>query len=252
LTGYGGSFETAAGELAEAIDRSVGSSIDGEGRVAVAFSGGVDSSILAVCARRRARVVACSASSESAHDHGGAEAASRSLGVELVSTKLTPELVRSEIDGVDLPFEPTPMDRSLWCLYSVVSRSAAAAGAGVILLGQLSDELFGGYAKYEAALERQGEGAAAILMTKDVLEYPSRGRLRDYGACARWLTPRFPFEAKEVEELGAALPVSYKIRDGVRKAVLRRAAVLLGVPEGLAMAPKKAAQYSSGIQRMVR
>jgi asparagine synthase (glutamine-hydrolysing) len=252
LTGYGGSFESAAAEVAKAIDGSVGSAIEGEGRIAVAFSGGVDSSILAVCAKRRAKVVACSASAQGALDHGRAEASSRILGVELVTTKLTPELVRSETDGLDLPFEPTAMDRSLWCLYTVVSRSAAAAGAGVILLGQLSDELFGGYAKYEAALQREGEGASELLMTRDVLEYPRRGRVRDYRACARWLTPKFPFEAKEVRELGVSMPVSYKIRDGVRKAVLRRAAVILGVPEELAMAPKKAAQYSSGIQRMLR
>jgi asparagine synthase (glutamine-hydrolysing) len=41
------------------------------------------------------------------------------------------------------------------------------------------------------------------------------------------------------------------LRDGVRKAVLRRAAVLLGVPEDLAEGAKKAAQYSSGVQKLV-
>ena len=65
------------------------------------------------------------------------------------------------------------------------------------------------------------------------------------------MPPRFPFEAKEVVELGLAMPLSFKIRNGVGKAVLRRAAVVLGVPEELAMAPKKAAQYSSGIQKIV-
>jgi asparagine synthase (glutamine-hydrolysing) len=52
--------------------------------------------------------------------------------------------------------------------------------------------------------------------------------------------------------LGLSIPVSFKIRDGERKAVLRRAAGLLGVPEELSNAPKKAAQYSSGIQKILR
>jgi asparagine synthase (glutamine-hydrolysing) len=46
--------------------------------------------------------------------------------------------------------------------------------------------------------------------------------------------------------------VSFKIRDGLRKAVLRRAAAILGVPEEQVGAAKKAAQYSSGVQKLLR
>ena len=177
-----GSFESAAEELAEVVEKSVASAVEGQKRVAVAFSGGLDSSILVVCARRYTEVVACSAYSEGAHDDWKAPAAARRIGVEGVATRLTPEMVKMELGEIGLPFEATLMDRSLWVLYSVVSRSAAGAGAGVILLGQLSDELFGGYAKYRTLLERQREGAAEALMRRDVEEYGKRGRVRDYGA----------------------------------------------------------------------
>jgi len=143
------------------------------------------------------------------------------------------------------------MDRSLWCLYSVVSRKAAERGAEVIMLGQLADELFGGYAKYQATLSASGEEAAVAMMEKDLKDYEERGRVRDENACSRWLEPRFPFAEKEVVDLGRSIPISFKIRGGVRKAVLREAAVVLGVPAEPASAAKKAAQYSSGIQKIV-
>ena len=120
-----------------------------------------------------------------------------------------------------------------------------------MLLGQLADEMFGGYAKYAEALKLKGEGAAESMMDRDLAEYSSRGRIRDVVACGGLVEPRFPFEAKELREFAASLPLSFKIRDGERKAVLRRAAIVLGVPEMVAGAPKKAAQYSSGVQKLV-
>jgi asparagine synthase (glutamine-hydrolysing) len=62
---------------------------------------------------------------------------------------------------------------------------------------------------------------------------------------------RLPFESETLVKYATSMPVSFKIADGVRKAVLRRAGAALGVPEEIAGAPKKAAQYSSGVQRLV-
>lgn len=252
MTAYGRSFEEAARELAGAIDNSVSESVSGISRVAVAFSGGLDSSTLVACARKKVRVVACAAFAKGSLDSTRAALAAEALGVELVAAELTDESVHEELRSLSPPFEPTLMDRGLWSLYSIVSRSASGTGAQRIILGQLADELFGGYAKYQSALESGGEAEAQRMMDADVADYEKRGRLRDVSACARWLEPRFPYEAYGVKELGLSLPLSFKIRAGVRKAVLREAAIILGVPEGLARVPKKAAQYSSGIQKIVR
>ena len=225
--------------------------VAGERKVAVAFSGGLDSSMLARCARNHAGVVACTAFAKNSMDSTRARESAEALGVELVTTELTEKNVDGALAIIDLPFTPTLMDRSLWCLYSMVSRAAHDSGARVLLLGQLADELFGGYAKYAEALKVKGEDAAESMMSADIHEYPGRGRVRDVGACARWVEPRFPFESKELVDLATSLPMSIKIRGGVRKAVLRRAAAILGVPEGEAEAAKKAAQYSSGVQKLV-
>ena len=196
--------------------------------------------------------MACSAFTEGAFDSRNASRGAAILGIELIATRLTREAIASELKKMDVPFQTSLMDRSLWCLYSIVSKSAAGGGAEVIMLGQLADELFGGYAKYQAALIGVGEGATAAIMDQDVKEYQAKGMARDMNACSRWLESRFPFAEKEVVNLGKSIPVSFKIRRGVRKAVLREAAVVLGVPGELVNAPKKAAQYSSGIQRLTR
>lgn len=217
----------------------------------MAFSGGLDSSVVATCAKAHTRVVACTAYARGARDATWASRSAAALDLELVAVELTPEKTAHALKGLSLPFAPSLMDRSLWCLYSVVSRCAHDSGAKVLLLGQLADELFGGYAKYLRALESKGENAAREMMGADFRDYGTSGKVRDVSACGRWIEPRFPFEAKAISELVSALPMSFLIRGGVRKAVLRRAAVFLGVPEELAEADKKAAQYSSGVQRLV-
>jgi asparagine synthase (glutamine-hydrolysing) len=219
--------------------------------VAVAFSGGLDSSVLVLCAKRRVRVVACTGHAGASKDPGRANLAAAELGVELVTARLTPELVSRDLERLSLPFQPTLMDRSLWCLYSAVSERAHEAGAKVMLLGQLADELFGGYAKYAEALRGEGPGAAARMMSHDYEEYALRGKVRDFGACSGKVEPRLPYGDEEVVGFAGSIPVSFKITSGTRKAVLRRAAVILGVPEEVAGAAKKAAQYSSGVQKLV-
>jgi asparagine synthase (glutamine-hydrolysing) len=225
--------------------------VEGQGKVAVAFSGGLDSSVIAKSAANHTDVVACTAYAGHSGDLTRAREAAEALELPLVTCELTVDDARATLSALRLPFTPSLMDRSLWCLYAVVSRTARTCGAKVMLLGQLADELFGGYAKYDEALKLRGGEAAESMMGTDLREYASRGRVRDVAACGGLVEPRFPFEAKELGEFATSLPITFKIRDGERKAVLRRAALVLGVPEKVAYAPKKAAQYSSGVQKLV-
>jgi len=249
---FEGSFDDAAAKLADLIRGSVKARVAGRRRVAVAFSGGLDSSVIAHCAASEGKVVACSVSAEGSVDSRTARDSASVMGLEFAGTRADGNGVKKELLGLELPFEPSPMDKSLWCIYSMTARLAAESGAEIVMLGQLADELFGGYAKYEAALRRGGEAGADRLMSEDVAGCGARGFVRDEAACRRWCEPRFPFAESELASFGEGLPVSFKLRKGVRKAVLREAALILGLPEELTLRPKKAAQYSSGVMKLIR
>ena len=248
---YSGDFDEAAREVASAVEKSVKDRAVGTRKVCVAFSGGLDSSILARCASKFTKVIAVSAYAPGSLDMTKARTAAVALGLEFEACELEKPKVASELAALDLPFPPSSMDRSLWCIYSVTSRRAAELGADLIMLGQMADELFGGYAKYEKAARTGGLDAAKRLMSEDVMGCAVRGFIRDEAACSRWLEPRFPFAEESLMKLGLSLPTSFKLIGGERKAVLREAARLLGVPEGLSDSPKKAAQYSSGVSKLV-
>lgn len=248
---FRGDFDEAARALAQTVDQCVEERVRGRRRVGVAFSGGLDSSILARCASRYCEVIACSVYSSRAPDKAKAMKAAGMLGLKLEAKEVDREEVSKELSSMDLPFDPSAMDRSLWCIYSFASRAAAEAGAELIMLGQLADELFCGYDKYARAARGNSLEAARVMMEEDLANCGMRGLIRDEAACSRWTEPRFPFADGRVLRMGLSMPVEFKLKDGVRKALLREAARLLGVPDELAMSPKKAAQYSSGMLKLV-
>jgi asparagine synthase (glutamine-hydrolysing) len=247
------SFEEAARRLASLVEESVRDRVSGQGRVAVSFSGGLDSSILAMVAARNADVVLCSAFASGSRDERQCARAADLLGLRLETALLDEEALAERSRAAELPpGEATVMDRALWCIYSTTSELAKMSGARTILLGQLADELFGGYMKYAVKAREEGPAAAEAMMAADVRACADRGFLRDEAACSASCEVRFPYADERIASLAARLPLGHKIRDGERKAVLRAAALELGLPEELASAPKKAAQFSSGASRLLR
>lgn len=247
------SFEEAAGELASLIDESVRDRVGGQRRVAVSFSGGLDSSILAMAAARHAEVTLCSAYAAGSRDEKQAARAADLLGMQLETALLKEEsLAKKSLEAELPPGEETVMDKALWCIYSTASELAKRSNARTILLGQLADELFGGYMKYALRAKEEGAAAAERMMAGDVRACADRGFLRDEAACSASCEVRFPYADERIVTFSAGLPLEFKVREGERKAVLRAAALQLGLPEELASAPKKAAQFSSGASKLLK
>lgn len=246
------SFDEAASELASLLEESVKVRVKGHAKVAVSFSGGLDSSILAHLAARHSEVVLCSAFVAGSRDERQSERAAGLLGLRL-ETRVLDKAAVERAKSVDLPpGEATSMDRALWSVYAAASEVAGVSGARLIMLGQMADELFGGYMKYAVEANQRGEAAAEAMMWSDAEACGNRGFLRDEAACSGSCEVRFPFADERVSSFAAGLPFGYKVRGVERKAVLRAAALKLGLPEELAAAPKKAAQFSSGTAKLLR
>jgi asparagine synthase (glutamine-hydrolysing) len=236
--------------LCRLLEESVARRVKGRKRVAVSFSGGLDSSIIALLASRHCEVVLCSAFTESSNDREYTSSAARRLDLEHHGVLVGSDDALRELRSMNLPFQASPMDRALWCLYSTTARMASEYRAELILLGQLADELFGGYMKYSLAA-RESEAGAVRMMEADVAASADRAFVRDELACSRFTEVRFPFADHDVAAFATGIPLSFKISGGERKAVLRKAASILGLPDELVRAPKKAAQYSSGLSKLV-
>lgn len=245
------SLEGASKELAALTDESVRKRVAGKRRVAVSFSGGLDSSLVANVASRYSEVVLCSAHTKGARDESQARWAASLLGLELLEVEVGQDEMNRELRGLDLPYQPNPMDRALWTVYSACSRTASRSGAEMILLGQLADELFGGYMKYQRALAEGGAIAAERMMSSDVEGCSRTGFLRDEQACSRWVEPSFPFADGRIVSFGLSADTEFKIMSGRRKVLLGEAARILGLPDEIVDTPKRAAQYSSGLSKLV-
>ncbi len=214
--------------------------------VSLAFSGGLDSSVLAGLASDVTDVTLYTAGYPDSQDLLNALEASQSLGLSWVALHLDDELLMEAIRGLLVRFpglDPLSLSFEL-PLWVTLQRCEDR----VILAGQGADELFGGYARYEKLNGASLRGA----MEKD-LEKLIRETLPREDAMARFCGRelRLPYcHARVMEEV---LPVEPELRRRPEgKALLRDVATLLGLPPKVVSRPKKAAQYGSGVTRHMK
>jgi len=213
-------------------------------RTGVLFSGGLDSSMTALLASRYSDVVLYTAGVEGSQDLEWARKVSEALGLELKERVFTKEDVEEALPRVMFAIEePNPMNLAIGIPLYFATKAASKDGVKVLLSGQGADELFGGYAKYLKE---------PALMNQDILKLGDRNLARDDKiAMLNGVEGRYPFLSLPLVWAALSIPVELKIRDGVRKYILRRTAEELGLPDEVAWREKKAAQYGSGAQKIL-
>jgi len=123
------------------------------------------------------------------------------------------------------------------------SKNAHNDGLRVMLSGQGADELFAGYKRYESLKLDELENALLFDLNNIAKNNLERD---DAASMANAVELRVPYLDREVVELALRIAPDLKIKNGIRKYILRLAAGRL-LPDELAFKEKKAAQYSSGI-----
>jgi len=208
-----------------------------KGKVAVAFSGGLDSSLLAWLLREKDPILITVGDAKS-HDIVMAKRSANiiGLGLETIEPKNTTEIIRFVSS-----FSRTLMDYSLAVGFYTVAKRAKELGAKWLVTGQMADELFGGYSKYKNINEKN---LNAVLF-KDFLN--SNLQRDTYAILSGGVVPVFPYASRPFANLALGLPACYKIN----KRGLRIIASMAGLPDELVKSEKKAFQYGSGIERIV-
>ena len=235
-------------ELAAAIDETVRKACEGRD-VGIAFSGGLDSGLVAALASRYARSVTCyTCGTDNAFDVRAGRELSKELGLPWVHCRIGPGNIASAIgDLVRATGESDPFTISyelqLFCVCS-------EAQEDVILTGQGADEYFGGSAKF---VGQDHEGFRVLLQDgKDRLNavsVPCEMRIAEHFGKEL----RHPYLVPEVTSIADSLGddlILPKDMDS-RKSVLKATAERLGYPV-LAHRTKKSSQYGSGTTDLIR
>jgi len=153
-------------ELKARIEDAVQSCMQDRDRIGVAFSGGIDSSLVAaIAASIDPDIELYTVGTHGSHDINHAEKAAALLGMEdrLRICECTETDIESAIPQVLRAIQTTnPVAAGIEICMYLVSRCAHAHGTGSLLTGQGADELFAGYKRYEQAFDDAGDARGLL------------------------------------------------------------------------------------------
>jgi len=248
----------AADALEPLLVESVKRRVADQKEVSVAFSGGLDSSVIAYIAKKcGVKVQLLHVSLENQPETEEAIEAAEALDLPTQIHLFKESDVEAALPKVvELIEEADPVKAAIGLSFYWAAQKAAEGKFKAMLAGQGADELFGGYQRYVVECLRDGAEKARRTMFDDVVNIHISNLERDLKVTGSFdVELRCPFASFEVSEYAMALPVGCKIEeksDTARKLVLRQVARNMGVPTVISDKPKKAVQYSTGINDAVK
>ncbi len=237
--------------------KSVKKRVKGLNEVGILFSAGVDSTILAKIVQDLGiKVTLYCIGNENSVDIKYAEETAQKMNLPL-KTKIIDikDVEHYLIPVLEAIEEFNIMKIGVGMPAYIASEMAHKDSIKVMLSGQGADELFGGYNRYLRIYEEKGELAQDDLK-KDILNlYHVNLQRDDAVTMANSVELRVPYLDLDIIKTAMNTPMKYKINgkdDNLRKIILREVAAELGVPLEIVNRPKKAAQYGSGIHKMLK
>lgn len=238
---YGGERE-ATEAVTRALDVSLGVDTDG---LAVAFSGGVDSALVASRLDGPLYVVGF----EGSHDIAAARESASTMERTLTEIECTHADIERAIPIVARATGRTnAMDVSIGLPLFLVARRAATEGYDRLAIGQGADELFGGYEKVARADHRVSADSVRGATREVIRSLPEQLERDVLSIRAAGIEPVAPLLDDRVVRAALRLDGPMLADGEQRKRVFRRAAREF-VPPQVTEREKKAMQYGSLIAR---
>ena len=242
--------ETGQAAVDEALDGALGSvgTETNENDLAVAFSGGVDSGVVAAAVPDAPCYVA---GFEGCHDVAAAREAAAAMELDLRVVEIAhDDLVRAVREVAAATGRRNPMDVAIAVPLYLAAEAAAADGLGRLAVGQGADELFGGYSKVADPVGDDRVAAETVrgARTETVRSLPDQLERDVLALRAAGVEPVAPLLDDRIVAAALALPGELLASGGERKIALRRAATGR-VPESVRTADKKAVQYGTYVSR---
>ena len=242
-------------QLKELLITSVKKRISGLSKVGILFSGGIDSTIIAkIVDDLGIKPCLYSVGHKDSADLKFAMKTAEKMNLPLKTRVIDVEDVRKYLIPVlDAIEEFNIMKIGVGMPAYIAAEMAHEDNLKVMLSGQGADELFGGYNRYLKFYAEKGEMAQEDLK-KDILNlYHVNLQRDDAVTMANSIELRVPYLDPDIINIAMNIPMKYKINenDTLRKCILREVGAELGVPEEIVKRPKKAAQYGSGIHKIL-
>lgn len=252
------SMQAAAKELQALLECSMNERVSGLKEVAVAFSGGLDSSVIAFLAKNsEVNVHLIHVSLENKPEIEYAKKAAEELNLPIhVCLYKEKDVEKILPDVLWLVEEPDPMKISIGIPIYWTAEKAAKMNFRVMLAGQGADELFGGYMRYLEDYSRYGSEKVQKTIFNDVCKMYETNFERDFKICNfHNLELRLPFATYQIAKFAVGLPLELKTgtqNNTLRKIVLRCVAANLGLPQFIVEKPKRAIQYTTGTSKILK
>jgi asparagine synthase (glutamine-hydrolysing) len=237
---------SAKEELKDAIVDAVKKRIPKE-KFGVLFSGGVDSSLIAlICRQQKADFICYTVGFEKSNDLAFAEKIAEEYGFALKKIVLDLGNFKRILENVVNLVGPNVMKAGVGSVVYAAAEMAKKDKINIVFTGLGAEDIFAGYHKFLAAKNINEECWKGLKTAYE------RDFLRDCPIAKNLgVKALVPFLDPEVIVTAMGVPGSEKIKDGHKKFILREIAEELGLKHEFAFRAKQAAQFGSKTQKAI-
>ncbi len=226
-------------------------------RLAVAFSGGIDSTLIALALKRMKADFMCYTAAymdtgySIPRDLVWAGDVAKELELPLkvleVSIEQADPVIREVMKIIK---EPDVVKVGVGATGFVVGRAAKKDGCVALFTGLGSEEIYAGYYRHEVVL-KQGKNVNEECL-RGLHGIYARDVERDVALCeAAGLELLVPFLDNDLIDYSLRIPFKHKITPEQKKIILRKLAIRMGIPTHIAERKKLAAQYGSNLDKAI-
>ena len=225
------------------LEKSLGKNL---GKVGIGFSGGVDSSLLALlCSKLKIKFKLYTVGLENSKDVIEAIKISKTMKwpikIKILTLIEAEQIIRKVVDILDSD-DVTRI--GVGCVTYCVCKMAKDDKIKTVLTGLGSEELFAGYERHKKNIYEECWQGLRNIEERDIT--------RDEEIAKHFkIKLLLPFLNEDLVKIAMIIDPELKIKDDVNKYILRETAVNLGLKKEFAFRKKIAAQYGSKFDRAI-
>lgn len=247
-----GNKEEILPRLIEIIERAVLKRLDSSARTGIAFSGGLDSMIIAfIASKHNKEFLLVAVGLEGSQDLDCAERIAKYYGWPLVSSAVTINEAEAIVKEVAIILNAdNAINVGVGCVMYSALKTAKENGIKTVLGGLGAEEIFAGYERHRIKhiekknIHEECWNSLEGLYEKDL---DRDSKIAD----ELGIKLSAPFLDDEVIRYAMMIDPKLKVSNDDKKIILKDAAVAMGLRREFAFRKKKAAQYGSGFDKAI-